>query len=159
MPERKDGETDPTGTDVSRTVGNQTGNTGPRGTVPVDADADANASDQAEVDNSPSANTEEEPPIGTVEDAITRDYTEAAPKEDANTEHQAKQKRALLGSVPNEEKEEPAPITSVAQLRDFHVARGTAPTTEEVNKVRELERDIEKEGGKLFRKPAAERGA
>lgn len=75
------------------------------------------------------------PQIGSVGDAIN---TKAAPNE-AIKEHKVETKEA-------QDKKKDAPITTLAQLRDWHLSKGTEPTTEELDKVKELEAKVAEEG-------------
>ena len=76
-------------------------------------------------------------------------------------------KEALDSTVPTvkpkpaEEKKQDKteqPILSLAALREHHIRNGTAPTTEQVQEVKELEAKIAEEGGKVHRTNPIEKG-
>lgn len=76
-------------------------------------------------------------PIGSVESGISKNV-------DTVKADDEKEKKV-------EESKEEVEIHSVAALRAWHNKRGTSPTTEEINKTREVENKIAEEGGKLHR--------
>lgn len=77
-------------------------------------------------------------PIGDVKDALTKNIpTEKADEKDASEKKRDTSK--------------PAPITTLAQLRDWHVANGTAPTQEEIDKVKQIEKETMEKGAEQVR--------
>lgn len=113
------------------------------------------------VDNSPSGGIEQAP-IGKVSDALNTENTEKyVPYEESKKGKAQKAEADRRAELTAEEKAEEdkknqQPITSLAQLRDWHLARGTSPTAEEREKVKKLEEDILAEGAKFVRGPAAD---
>lgn len=81
---------------------------------------------------------EEGTPIGTVEEALKSEI----PTVEADVEDASEKER---------DTETEAKILSLAQLRDYHIKHGTASTPEEVEKVRELEKEIYEQGGEKLR--------
>lgn len=86
-------------------------------------------------------NVDVKPTIGKVTDAIN----DKAASTSTHKEHKEKK---------TNEKE--APITTLAQLRDWHLSRGTEPSKEELDAVRKLEADVAEQGTKP-RKSSAKR--
>lgn len=85
--------------------------------------------------------TNDKPRIGTVADAIN---PKAAATEPIKEHKERKQNQ------------KDAPITTLAQLRDWHLARNSEPSAEELEKVRALEAKVAEEGADKARKPASE---
>lgn len=77
-------------------------------------------------------------PVGEVKDALKSEIpTIDAPKPGEEAEERDTSKNP--------------PVTSLAELKVWHRNRGTAPTREEVDNVRELENKVLEEGGKKLR--------
>lgn len=56
------------------------------------------------------------------------------------------------------ETDEPADITTLAQLRDEHLKRGTSPSTEEIAAVEKLEKETNEKLSQIARGPAGGKG-
>ena len=81
--------------------------------------------------------------VSSATDAINTENTTEASDEDASKKERDTSKHA--------------DITSLAQLRDWHISQGTAPTQDEIATVKKREQEILEEGAKHVRGPAAER--
>lgn len=107
---------------------------------------------QEELDSRGKVNAEESAPIGSVKDAVRTDNTEKAEAFQQVPPTETSETNSHMKKEEDRSKDE-APITSTAQLRDYHIKHGTAPTTEEVERVKKLEEDILVEGSKSVRNP------